>query len=650
MLSKNNRMRKNQSVRVTQNIPFLFGTDFLHDHVGQIIDDPAVAVVELIANCYDAGADKVTVVWPDLPGKMLSIADNGTGMTAQEFEKRWKTLAYDRVAEQGTQVIFPPGVGKAKRTAFGHNGKGRFSPLCFADEYQVETWKDGSCTTATIQMASGGAVPFLLKIQKEKAKLGHGTCVSAVARKYILPSDSVRELIGFKFAVDPSFVITVNGEAVKLLSLSRLSSQTFEVDGHGTITVHRLDPLRQERTMRLKGIAWWVNRRMVGEPSWDGLDGPGQYLDGRTSEARRFSFVVEADLLSGETKPDWTGFKETPKVAAVRKSVHSLIADELRGLMASDRKTLKKSAIQQNRYLIKQLPPMSQKQIGQFIDEVQEQCPHVTPKDLSRTIKILGKLEQGRSGYDLLRQLAACSPEDLDTWNSLMQLWTATSAEIVLSELARRLTVLKELQEIIRDKRADELHELQPLFERGLWMFGPEYESVEFTSNRSMTTIVRDFFQRYGVDASRSRPDFVVLPDGSVGLYCADEFTNGEVSGTRKILIVELKRGGFCLTQRELDQARDYAKELRTSGCAQPTTEIEAYVLGASLESTLQEMKIGDRTLIRPYPYDLILNRAHARTFNLQKRIQETKPEVKQDEEIRDALADSSLDFDGSGD
>lgn len=579
-------------MKATQNIPFLFGTDFLHDHVGQIIDDPTVAVVELIANCYDAGADKVTVLWPDLPGKMLSITDNGTGMTRQEFETRWKTLAYDRVAEQGTQVVFPPGVGKAKRTAFGHNGKGRFSPLCFSDEYRVETWKDGSCTTATIQLASGGQVPFLLKIEKEKPKLGHGTCISAVARRYVLPSDSVRELIGFKFAVDPSFVIKVNGEAVRLLSLSRLSTQTFEVDGHGTVAVHRLDPLKQERTMRLKGIAWWVNRRMVGEPSWDGLDGPGQYLDGRTAEARRFSFVVEADILSGETKSDWTGFKETPIVAAVRKAVHSFIADELRGLMASDRKTLKKSAIQQNRYLIKQLPPMSQKQIGQFIDEVQEKCPRVTPKDLSRTIEILGKLEQGRSVYELLRQLAACSPGDLDTWNSLMQQWTATNAEIVLSELARRLTVLREFQEIIRDRRADELHELQPLFERGLWMFGPEYESVEFTSNRSMTTVVRDFFQRHGVDASRSRPDFVVLPDGSVGLYGADEFTNGEVSGTRKILIVELKRGGFCLTQKELDQARDYAKELRTSGCAQPTTEIEAYVLGASLEATLQEVKI----------------------------------------------------------
>ena len=34
---------------------FLFGSDFLHDHVGQIIDEPTVAVLELTANCYDAG-------------------------------------------------------------------------------------------------------------------------------------------------------------------------------------------------------------------------------------------------------------------------------------------------------------------------------------------------------------------------------------------------------------------------------------------------------------------------------------------------------------------------------------------------------------------------------------------------------------------
>lgn len=626
--------------------PFLFGTGFLHDHVGQIIDDPSVAIVELVANCYDAGADNVAIVWPNLPGQLLSITDNGTGMTREEFEKRWKTLAYDRQAEQGSDVVFPPGKRRTKRTAFGHNGKGRFGPLCFADEYQVETWKDGHCTTARIQLAPGMQAPFLCKIEADKPKTGHGTCISTVVRKMTLAGGSVRELIGFKFAVDPTFKVTVNGETVKLLSLSGVATRTCEVEGRGTIIVHRLDPMKQERTLQLKGIAWWVNHRMVGEPSWDGLEGPGQYLDGRTVEARRFSFIVEADMLRSETKADWSGFKETPPVTAIRKAVHSFITDELRGLLASDRKTLKKEAIKQHRHLIEQLPPLSRRQMGQFVDELQERCSHLTQRDLSRTIEIFGKLEQSRSGYDLLKQLAACSPEDLSTWNSLMQKWTATNAEIVLNELARRLTVLKDLQELIRDKGADELHELQPLFERGLWMFGPEFEAVEFTSNRGMTTVVRDFFKRRDVDASRSRPDFVVIPDSSIGLYSSDEFSQGEVSGTRKILIVELKRGGFCVTQNEMDQVRDYAKELRTTGCAQQNTEIEAYVLGASVETTLQEMRIGERTLIRPCLYDVILKRAHARTFHLQKRIEESKPELKQDEEIKDVLEEQVLDFD----
>jgi hypothetical protein len=174
-------------------------------------------------------------------------------------------------------------------------------------------------------------------------------------------------------------------------------------------------------------------------------------------------------------------------------------------------------------------------------------------------------------------------------------------------------------------------------------MFGPEYEAVEFTSNRSMNTVVRELFNKKGIDASRSRPDFVVLPDTSIGFYAADEFTKGEVSGVRKILIVELKRGGFCVTQKELDQARDYSKELRAKGCAQVTTEIEAYVLGASVDSGLDDL-IQGRIVVKPCPYDVILNRAHARTFNLQKRIEESKPEIKQDEEIAQVL-EETLDF-----
>jgi hypothetical protein len=635
-------MSRDKSATQTE-LQFTFGSGFLHDHAGQIIDDPRVAIIELVANCYDAGANEVRIQWPTVPGKVLSITDNGTGMTRTELERRWMTLAYNRPAEQGTEVEFPPGVPKVKRTAFGHNGKGRFSPFCFGDKYTVETWRDGKGVRASVQMTQGSNVPFLFEIEQEAPRQGYGTTISAIARGTMLADSDIRDWIGYKFAVDPSFEVIVNGEAVKLLSLKdHLTTSTVDVSGHGKVYLHRLDPQKQERTMRLKGIAWWVSKRMVGEPSWDGLEGEGQYLDGRTAEAKRFSFVVEADILRSETRGDWSGFKQTPKLEAVRKAVHQAVVEDLRGLMSGDRKTAKKAAIQPHRGLIKQLPGIAQWQIGRFLDEVLERCPNLTTKDLSRTVEIWGKLEQSRSGYDLLKQLAACSHDDLDTWNNLMQKWTASSAEIVLSELGRRLAVIKDLQQLIHDRNSDEVHDLQPVFERGLWIFGPEYESVEFTSNRGMTHVVQEFFGRKNVTASRRRPDFVALPDSSIGLYSADDFTGGEVSGVRKVLIVELKRGGFCLTQKELDQARDYARELRTTGSVQPDTEIEGFVLGASLEEGLEDNKIG-RTVIRPFVYDVLLNRAHARVFNLSKRIKQTAPAVQQDTEIADILSEPSL-------
>jgi hypothetical protein len=52
---------------------------------------------------------------------------------------------------------------------------------------------------------------------------------------------------------------------------------------------------------------------MVGEPSWDGLDGEGNILDGRTAVAKRFSFIIRAELLRKEVKDDWTGFHATQR-------------------------------------------------------------------------------------------------------------------------------------------------------------------------------------------------------------------------------------------------------------------------------------------------------------------------------------------------
>jgi hypothetical protein len=617
--------------------PFAFADRFLQDHAGQIISEPRTAILELIANAYDAGATEIGIHWPTERGEKFTITDNGIGMTKGEFERRWGTLCYDREAEQGTDVVFPKGVNGIKRKAFGRSGKGRHAPFCFADSYEIATTKGGDRIQVQVGLAPSGSIPFEIKLLSEAKQNGHGTEISAVLERHLLDGDELRQLIGSKFIVDPSLSIKVNELPVQLMSLEGLKTTDIPLADHGVITVHFIDSIEHYRSARLRGITWWVNQRRVGEPSWDRLDDEGAYLDGRTEQAKKFSFIVMADFLTPgqDVKADWSDFHANQLTNDMRNAVHGYVIKEIQSLLASTRKERKKSAIQNSRELMGELPTISKKTIGQFIDEVQEKCPTMSDRDLTRTVQVLAKLEQSRTGYDLLAQLATCSTDDLDTWNSLMQQWTASNAEIVLNELDQRLKLIERMEKLVENPHADELHDLQPLFERGLWIFGPEYEAVDFRSNRGLAEVIGRFLGGADYKPPRRRPDFVVLPESSLGAYCADAYDmSGEISGVRKVAILELKRGGFCVAQKEVDQARDYSKEIRKAGRVQTDTEIVAYVLGATLEQGLEQMVVGERTTIIPMVYQTILRKAHQRTFNLQKRLQETQPEFVSDPEV----------------
>lgn len=148
----------------------------------------------------------------------------------------------------------------------------------------------------------------------------------------------------------------------------------------------------------------------MGEPSWDRLDNDGAYLDGRTEHAKRYSFVIEADLLKKMVKPDWTGFYTDKQVNDVKDSAHGLILQTLRDRESGTRRDKKVAALSRSRKLLGELPTISKNIVGQFVDEVQEKCPTMSERDLARTVNVLANLEQSRGGYDLLAKLEACSP------------------------------------------------------------------------------------------------------------------------------------------------------------------------------------------------------------------------------------------------
>ena len=66
----------------TEDAGLLFDNRFMERHAGSIIVDPAVAIVELVANAWDAWATNVDIVWPESgTDTAFVIEDNGKGMT-----------------------------------------------------------------------------------------------------------------------------------------------------------------------------------------------------------------------------------------------------------------------------------------------------------------------------------------------------------------------------------------------------------------------------------------------------------------------------------------------------------------------------------------------------------------------------------------
>jgi hypothetical protein len=627
-----------------------FGEGFLDHHAGSIISDPHYAITELVANAWDAGALRVDIEWPTSAGAALRIADNGTGMTAKEFRERWRTLSYDRLKHEGALVTFPPGAGHRLRQAFGRNGVGRHAMFCFGPDYEVETTKGGKRVRFAVSRTAGGATPFTVRpLENAVGMEGHGTVLSTTCESVHISAGDITRLLGTKFVADPEFRIFVNSEEITLTDLDSLCEvTTIEVPNVGTLVVRRYDSERSGRTSMHHGVVWWVNRRRVTNPSWDGYD--GSLLDARGAVGKRFTYVIEADPLVGPpgrpfVKKDWSGFHATPEVLAAQKAVANHIRDDLRVLLSELRRDRKREALRTHRHLLRDLPPISQDQIARFTEEIQVNSPTITERDLTNAVQVLASLERARTGYSLLEKLASLPSDDLDGLDAILGEWSVSDAREVLGELRYRLRLIKQLEALVELHTTDELHDLQPLFERGLWIFGPRFESVSFTSNRTLTTVLQQLLSPAPLKTPRHRPDFVVLPDSSLGIYSAERFdAKHEVDGLSNVVIVELKRGGFPIGHKEKDQGLDYARELRKSGRVSKTTDVLCYVLGTTVDPDAEEETTeGPHTRIIARRYADVLAQAHARTFRLLERI-EGSPAVRVgDADLADLLDQEEL-------
>lgn len=609
-----------------------FGDEFMRQHAGQIIIDQNFAIIELVANAWDAGATSVNIKWPS-DGGIFSITDNGIGMTKGEFFYRWGKLNYNRLEEQGGKdVIFPKNTRHSTRHVFGRNGVGRHAMFCFSDNYNIETKKDGDFTSVNITRSITGDSPFnvTLKEHKQIDEKDHGTFISCnidSSRLILMDASKLIELIGSRFMADPAFQVKVNDHLVDLTDIPHLTETKTITVGNDKIEVQRIMG-EKGRNTKQNGVAYWVKKRLVGSPSWISKFDQNLLIDGRHPIAKKILYIVHVDVLEDKklVKPDWSGFYSTDYSSKIFQAISDFIKDDLRDLLYETRRERKIQALNDNRAAMSNLPTLSKDTISKFIDEIQVKCPTISPQELEATVEVLAKLEKAKSGYALIEKLALYSSNDFDNLNSILDEWTIDDAKKVLSELKWRLELITKMAELTEDVTADELHDLQPLFDRGLWIFGPEFESISFISNRSLSTIVKTFFGTSVVERAARRPDYIALPDTSIGIYCSDRYdAQHNVSGIDKVICVELKKAGVPITGKEKDQAMGYCRAIRDTNKIDLNTKMVAYVLGSEVPPQYDSPLTEGNTTIIPVRYNVLLRGAHARTFKLIEKIENLK-------------------------
>ena len=624
----------------------LYDERFLETYAGSIINDPPTAIIELVANAWDAYSTDVNITWPDpKEGNVFEIEDNGHGMTRDEFQHIWRTFAYNRIAHGGQKVDPPLGFEGAPRQVFGKNGKGRFASFCFASEYLLTSRKNGQEFVCRVHRTNSDPLVLDEISFTPEGVQGHGTkIIGQVAPRAIrLTEDKAREIIGSRFLANPAFKVSINGRPISFNDIPDLISESkVEVEGLGIVEILQIDAKKSDKSTSQHGIAWWVQSRAVGNCKWSGSDYE-RVLDGRTSEAKRFTFIVKADFLN-ETDAileDWSGFKDDNVAWQItRPVVQDRIRQIIHSIGAGERERTKSAVIEKHGNSINRLSPVSKERVTNFIEEIVEQCPNFGEAEVSQLTGILTKLEQSKTQYGLLELLHNCEPTDYDKLHGILSQWTVGMAKVVLDEIKTRLKLINELRMKTKKVGVDEVHELQPLFEQGLWMFGPQFESIEYTSNVGMTKVIQTLFKDPKGKGSRSRPDFVALPDANVAFYGRPAYDEDfEQDGIDHVVIVDLKTTGLALGSTEKEQVWRYVKELRARGALKPHAQVSGFVLGDRIapgeaEPTTQ----GDRVKIVPMLYATILARAEKRLLSLHERVKDAPFLAEQQEELKQFL------------
>lgn len=539
------------------------------------------ALKELVDNAWDADSEVVKIYMPEPFDKAeIIIEDDGSGMTEREIRNEYLYIARSRTSRKGE---FSP---RKKRRVKGRKGIGKFAGLLIAGEMILISKARGKETS--IKIVKDEMLKWRDDLEKINIPIDSRECeTNQTGTKIILRNLNqnlhfpnplrLSQLLITEYSRENGFHIFINDKPLDIQDLEGNSQNGSEKTKTAGEVNYSFTISDQKKNLKQAGIAIRVNGKIIGKPSFWGLDEdeeiPKKLL-------KKIFAEVEVDGLADDITADWGAiFENSKKMEEVRNLVAPKIKEALKETY-SRQINLAKARLQKkvNRELQK-IPEHKRDFAKRALDKVLKSYYNESEEKINTVISVVLDTLEKDEYYEVLLHIEESSDREVAEFADALSEFGIVELSVVGVQARNRNKFLDFFERLILNENASE-SDVHKSIEKNLWMLNQKFSLM--ASNISLNRICKEYLDRkFKGKRKNKRPDLVLCQD-----YKND------------VLLIELKEPNKIIGRDEQSQAEKYRDDLNTMF---PNSHIVVMILGKSVNPKIDTKYNNDTIILDSY-------------------------------------------------
>lgn len=503
------------------------------------------AIKELIDNAWDADANLVSISLPmPMTNEPIIIEDDGRGMSREELESEYLNIASNRRMRHGDFSL------AKMRKVKGSKGIGKFAGFMLATTMKIETWVMGIRYELQFSTSSLDLYPDLheipinvLSIEDNSKKSGTRITLTDLCRHIGFPSpESLRQLLIQEYGRETDFYLSINGKKLDIDDIQGVFfEQEIDIPKVGKIRL-RFTISDQKGSLRKPGIIMRVGGKVVGEPSFLGLDKAEEFPP---KLLKKCFGEIEADGLLDDVTADWGAiFENSEKYRMVEQTVQPILKEKFKEVYGQEihlaLARIKKKMDQR----LASFPEFKRQYAEKAIFKVLERYYQEPESKIEPIVNVLLDAIEFSDYRVVLEHINNAKDSDVKIFAEALDEFGLLDMVRMREQAKNRLEFLDHLEMLCNTPETLE-QDVHKAIEHNLWIFGPSYSL--FSSNKTLKKQVEKMLnQKYSGLNDNKRPDLML-----------SENLNGDY------LLIEFKKPAHCLTYQDYQQVTGYRNDYR---------------------------------------------------------------------------------------